>query len=98
MPARLSRRDSHQWARRSNTVFWQLDAESLLQIAATHRRYEEGPSVAHARDPAESKEALSECGADRAGEVGSPLAPVYAGAAENPAAVTGLFDVDAKFT
>ena len=91
-----SRRHGHQGASSPDTQLGQQNAEHLLQIAAARRRDGEGPSVAHARDPAQSKEPLGERGADRAGEVGPPLAPVDARATENPAALTGLFDIDAE--
>ena len=74
----------------------QQDPESLLQVAPASRRNDEGPSVADARDPAQSQQTSGERGADCAGEVGPPLAPIDAGTAEYPAAVTSLFDVDAE--
>jgi hypothetical protein len=56
----------HQAVAGSRAVLGQQDVESLRQVTSPRRRDDEGSSVAHARDPAERKQALGERGAGNA--------------------------------
>jgi hypothetical protein len=57
------RRAGHQAVAGSRAVLGQQDVESLRQVTSPRRRDDEGSSIAHARDPAERKQALGERGA-----------------------------------
>src|ERR1035438_10378109 len=64
----------------------QIDTERLAQATAPRRRHAHRAAVALTGEPAELQATAPDFGADKTGEVIAPLAPIEAGAAENPSA------------